>query len=120
HRALIEDQLRGARRADAELVFPFPDRKALEAALHRERRNALVAEGEVDVGEDDVQPGLRAIRDPQLAAVEDPAVSLAGGSGWQTERVGSGGGLGERVGADAVGGEAGEVAPLQVVARPLE
>jgi hypothetical protein len=51
--AVLEDQLAGARRADAELVLLLADGEALEAALDEEGRDALVALRRVDVGEDD-------------------------------------------------------------------
>ena len=54
HFDVVENQLRRARRADAELVFLLADAESLEAALDDERRDALVARRRIRVGEDDV------------------------------------------------------------------
>ena len=43
HAALLEQQLAGAARADAELVFLLADREPGEAALDEERGDAAVA-----------------------------------------------------------------------------
>ena len=64
----LEDQLGGAGGADAELVLLLAHVEAREAALDQERRDALVALGEVGVGEDDEDAGLGAVGDPELAA----------------------------------------------------
>src|SRR6266704_2340669 len=71
--AALEDQLARARGADAELVLFLADAESPEALLHREGGDPLVALGEVAVREHDEQPSLRAVRDPQLAPLEDPA-----------------------------------------------
>src|SRR2546422_11576551 len=114
------------RRPPRSTLFPYTtlfrsaDRKALAATLHRERRDALVPLREVGVGEDDEQPGLGAVRDPQLAPLEDPALAAPGRPGLEPEGIRSRLGLGEGVGAEQVGGEAAEIAAPQIVARPLE
>ena len=41
--AAVQNELAGARRADTELVFFLADREALEAPLHREGGDPLVA-----------------------------------------------------------------------------
>src|SRR5207245_3276077 len=103
----VEDQLAGGGGSNPELVLPLADRKALAATLHRERRDALVPLREVGVGEDDEQPGLGAVRDPQLAPLEDPALAAPGRPGLEPEGIRSRLGFGEGVGAEQVGGEAG-------------
>src|SRR5207247_343989 len=95
----VEDQLAGGGGSNPELVLPLADRKALAATLHRERRDALVPPREVGVGEDDEQPGLGAVRDPQLAPLEDPALAAPGRLGLEPEGIRSRLGLGEGVGA---------------------
>src|SRR5216110_3732994 len=71
--AALEDQLARARGADAELILFLADAESPEASIHREGGDPFVALGEVAVREHDEQPGLRAVRDPQLASLEDPA-----------------------------------------------
>src|SRR2546422_8280211 len=51
---------------------------------------------------------------------EDPALAAPGRPGLEPEGIRSRLGLGEGVGAEQVGGEAGEIAAPQIVARPLE
>ena len=58
HAAVFEDQLAGAARADAELVFLLADREPGEPALDDERRDAAVAGGRIDRREDDEEVGL--------------------------------------------------------------
>ena len=117
---MIENQLRRARRANAELVFLLADAEPGKVALDREGGDSLVPLGEVHIGENDVQARLGAVRDPQFPPVENPAVAAARRLGLEAERVRSRGRLGEGVGADDIGGEAREVAVLEPVARPLE
>src|SRR5205085_1066771 len=76
HFDAIEDELRRARGADAHLVFLLADREAGKALLDDERGDALVARRRIRVREDHEYPRLGAVRDPHLAAVEDPLVSL--------------------------------------------
>ena len=67
-RALVEDQLAGARRADPELAFALSHAEAGIVLLHDERGDALVARRGFGVREDHEHASLGRIRDPQLAA----------------------------------------------------
>jgi hypothetical protein len=88
--AVLEHELDRARRTDAELVFLLAHGKALEAALDDEGGDALVAGGGVGIGKDDVDPGLGAVGDPQLASVEDPVVAVTLRARGEREGVGAG------------------------------
>src|SRR6185437_15955342 len=114
HFALIEDQFARRGRPDTELVFLLAYAEALESALDRERRDALVALVEIGVREDDVKPRLRAVRDPELPAVEHPGIAALRRFGLEPEGVRSRGGLGQRIRADHVLGELREIALLQI------
>src|SRR5216117_2603663 len=78
-----EDKLgiRASSTANAELVLFLADAEAFEPTLHGERGDPLVAFGEISVREDDVQTCLGPIGDPELAAVQDPLVTLLRGLG---------------------------------------
>ena len=117
---MVENRLSGRRRANAELVLFLADAEAFEPTLHGERGDPLVAFGEVSVREDDVQTCLGPIGDPELAAVQDPLVTLLRGLGRESERIRPRSRLRERVGTDEIGGKPWQVALLGIVGRPLE
>ena len=116
---VVEDELRRARGADAELVFLLPDGEAREAALDDERGDALVAGARIGIREHDVDLCFRAVRDPHLAAGQHPLVAALFGARRQPERVGAGARLRQRVRADRAVGQAGEVRALEVIAAVL-
>src|SRR4029079_465505 len=113
---VVEDELRGARRTYAELVLLLPDREPVEAALDDERRDPLVARRRIRVREHDVDLRFGAVRDPELAAVEHPAIAALLGPRLHSECVGPGRRLRERVRPDRVGGQSRQVALLDVIA----
>src|SRR5262249_3066897 len=67
---LFEDELAGARGADAELVFFLADAEAGEGAFDEECGDPLVALRRFYVREDDEEARLGAVRDPELASGE--------------------------------------------------
>src|SRR2546425_6044560 len=83
HLAMIENQFGRRGRADAKLVLSLADAESLESALDREGRNPLVPLRAVRVREDHVEAGLGAVRDPQLAAVENPSITLLRALVWR-------------------------------------
>src|SRR5262249_37012871 len=91
-----------------------------EPALDSERRDSLITLTCIHSSKDNEEVSLGAVRDPQLAAVENPLLALVCGFGLQAKGVGSGARFRERVGAHGVAGEAREVTPLEVVGRPFE
>ena len=112
----VEDELRGARRADAELVLLLANGESREAAFDDESGNALVARLRIDVGEHDVDARFGAIRNPHLAAREHPRVTALLGARCHAERVGARARLAERVGADGVARETRQVFRLERIA----
>src|SRR5688500_3769271 len=119
HLTRVEDELRGARRTNAEFVLLFSYRKAGEAALHNECRDPLVTRGRVRVREHDVDLGLCAVRDPHLPSREHPAIARALGARRETERVRPRPGLRQGIRANGIGGEARQIpASLLVAAVP--
>src|SRR5256886_10350175 len=115
----VQDQLARARCADAELVFLFADREPAAGALDHERCDPLVTPREVGVREHDEQPRFGTVGDPQLAALEHPAVAAPRGLRLQAERVRAGLALRPSVSAHDVAREAVEMASLQLDAAPL-
>src|SRR5204862_3672881 len=107
--AAVENYLRRRGGADAELVLLLADREALETFLDDEGRDAAVARLGVGVGEDDEQPCLVAVRDPELLARQLVVVAAVYGARTHGEGVGTRPGLGERVSADRFRGEARQV-----------
>ena len=80
HLDTVENQLRRARRANTELVLLLADAESSEPSLDDERRDTLIARARIRVREHDVDLGLGAVRDPQLASGENPAVATLLGS----------------------------------------
>ena len=75
HLDTVENQLRRARRANAELVLLLTDGKSREPPLDDERRNSLVARARIRVCEHDEDLRFGAIRDPKLSPGENPPVA---------------------------------------------
>src|SRR6185437_10945662 len=105
---------------DAELVLLLAHRKAGELALHDEAGDALVALGRVHRREHDEQARFGAVRDPELAPGELPAVAGALGPGGERERVAPAAGLRQGERAEQLGGEPGEIAALLLVVPPAQ
>ena len=104
HAHVLQQDRRGGRAVQPHLVLFLARAEAAERALDDERGELLA----VDLGEDDEDVGEAAVRDPHLLARERPAaVRLLRGPGLGGERVGSGAGLAERVGADDLAAERG-------------
>ena len=78
HAAVLEDQLAGAARANAQLVFLLADGESGETALDQKRRDAPIARRGIDCREHDEEVGFVAVGDPQLAAVQDEVDSPSG------------------------------------------
>src|SRR6185437_8748021 len=109
---VVEQQFDGGRRANAELVFLFSDTESREVALDDERRDPLVTSTRIDVGEYNIDTRLRAVGDPQLAAIQHVRITTLLGAGRERERVGAGTGFRERVGAERAAGEHPEISGL--------
>ena len=112
HLACVEEQFGGAAGADAELVLLLPHGESLEAALDNERRDPLVAGRRVHGREDDEDPRLGAVRDPELPAVEQILAVLLDGARREAERIRARARLGERVRAHRVRSEPREILRL--------
>ena len=92
---VVEDQLRGDRRAQRQLLVDVLRREALRPLGDDEAADALVGRcpHDRDVGD-------RAVRDPHLRAVQDPVVAVAARTRAHRARVGAGVGLGQAEAAD--------------------
>ena len=84
------------------LCSRFPNANPGSFFLDEKRRDPFVARLRIDGREDEEEPGLGGVGDPELAAVEDVVVALGLRAALQGERVGAGAGLGEAVGGDRV------------------
>ena len=100
HAAVLEDELGGLRRADAELRLLLAHRETGGVPRYDERRVAAVAEILVDGCDDDGHVGDAAVRDEDLGAVQDPLVAVEHGRGAQRAHVRPGARLRDRVGAE--------------------
>src|SRR5205814_4037778 len=74
HLTVIEQELGGARRANAELVFLLTDLEPPEIPLDDERGDAPIARGRIRVGKHNEYAGLGAVGDPQFLPIQDPLV----------------------------------------------
>ena len=101
HLAIVQDERRGGRAADAHLLFFRADGEAREIFLDQERGELLA----IDFGEDGEQVGEVGVGDPHLFAVQDVvlAVGRKHGAGAAVHRVGAAGAFRKRVGADHFG-----------------
>ena len=95
HLAVVQDERRGGRAADAHLLFFGADGEAGEVLLDQEGGELLA----VDLGEDGEQVGEVGVGDPHLLAVQDVvlAVGRQHGAGAAVHRVGAAGALRQRV-----------------------
>jgi len=93
HPALIEEELARAAGANPELVLLPADRKAGGAPFDEKRRDAAIARGRVDVGEDDEEVGLVGVGDPEFAALNRVAVAGLTRAGLQREGIAAGASL---------------------------
>ena len=98
--AVLEHDLRGLGRADAELRLLVAELQAGVVAGHDERGLAAVPELRVDRRDDHGHVRDAAVRDEGLGAVQDPVVTVALGGRAQRLDVGAGRGLGDGVGPD--------------------
>ena len=97
HLRVLQDHRRRRRAVQAHLVFFLAGRDAGKRALDEERRELLA----VDLGEDDEEVGEAAVGDPDLLAGQRPAaVRLARRLRARAERVRSGAGFAQAVGAE--------------------
>src|SRR6185295_19526226 len=88
-------------------------------ALDDEGRELVGAAGLGDLREDDEDVGEPAVRDPHLLAAEQKAsVRLADRPGLRAERVGSGAGLAERIGAEGLARDESRDVLLLLLGRP--
>ena len=76
--ALFKEQFARAARADAELVLFLAHREAGQSAFNEKRGDAAMAGIGIDGREHDEEIGFVRVRDPQLAAGEDPLVTISG------------------------------------------
>src|SRR5207237_6394987 len=100
--AVLEDELRGVRRADAELLFGFRHEEALARLLDQQRRDAMAAFRLHGLHEDERRRGLTPAGDEDLAAVDDVLVAVAPRERVLIRRVGARLRLGEREATDLV------------------
>ena len=76
----LEDQLVAGRGPNAHLSFLRPEPEALRLALDHERRDPVLAPAAVDRGEDHEDPGIAAVRDPDLRSAEPVVVAVPNGA----------------------------------------
>src|ERR1019366_3334497 len=100
HLDVLERERERGGRADSELVLFLALVEALPLRLDEESGDALVALALVDAREDEEQLGLEAVRDPELAAVQEVAVALRRRRRREGERVGARPGLRQRIRGD--------------------
>ena len=93
--AVLEAELGGDRGAQRELAVLIAGGEARRALLDEEAADAVVG-----LRPDHGDVGDRAVGDPLLGAVEDPAVAVAAGGGAHAARVRAEVGLGEAEAAD--------------------
>ncbi len=100
--AVVEHELARVRAAHAELVELLRGRETLHAFFDDEGGHAARAGRSVRGAHVDQQHvGIRAVRDPHLRAVGDPAIAfLLGAAGHRADDVGAGAGLAHRERAD--------------------
>ena len=96
----------------------LPTRETGEAALDEKRRDAAIAGLGIDVGEDDEEVGFVGVRDPELAAGQQPVVAVPDGSRRQRERVAARAGFGQGVRADDSGRQLRQVAGFCTLSLP--
>ena len=90
HLDVVEHQLAGVAATHAELVELLRDREALHAFFDQERGDAAGAEFRLGLGVDDQRVGVRAVGDPELAAVEQVVAALVLGLELHRDHVAAG------------------------------
>ena len=121
HAHVVERDLRGVRRAHAELVelARTPRRRARSVSTTNSETPRCCEPGlGLDRHRHELRPG--AVGDEHLPAVDDPGVAVALGAGGDRRDVGAGVGLGQRDRADLLAADRRrEVALLQLVGPEL-
>ena len=96
---VVEDQLGGGRGADAHLVVVIAEGEALPPLFHDEGGDTTGADVRGGHREDHIGVGLGRVGDEDLAAVEEPVITLVQSSGLGAAGIGTGIGLGKTEGA---------------------
>src|SRR5438477_367721 len=81
HSRILEDELRGIRSADAELLLELAYRESRRVFLDDESGDPLSLLRRIGLREDDRHVRQRSVRDEVLGPVQDPAVTVAPGGG---------------------------------------
>src|SRR5205814_530759 len=87
NRAVFENQLARRTRTDTELVLFLANSEAWKVAFDQKGGDATVAFVRRDVGEHDEQAALRAVGDPELAAVQHEVIALVLGFRRKRESI---------------------------------
>ncbi len=101
---LLEDDLRGRRSADAQLVFQLLDLPWARLAFEHERGDAAVIAPAVGLREDDQRPGHAAVCDELLGAADHVVTSDLACTRLHRGRIGSAARLRQRVRRDLLAG----------------
>src|ERR1017187_4920239 len=103
-----------------QLVFLFADGESGRIFLDQKRRDPLVALRRIHGGKQNEQPRLFAIRDPELASVENELIAFEFGLGLQRKRVRSRSRFAQRIGAKHVRRQPRQVTLLLVFIGPAQ
>ena len=103
HKAFFQNQFGGGRRANAELVFFLTDSESFEVLLDNERGDAAITGFGVRVREQHKDFRFLAVRDPELAAVQDEVVAAIYRTRLQGESVRAGSSFTQRISPDFLG-----------------
>ena len=95
HPHALEEDLRGVRRAHAELVELAGDLDAFGLHRHADQRFVLVRRAVGGVGKQAHPVGLRAVGGPHLAAIDDVIAAVLARGGLDRGDVGAGADLGD-------------------------
>ena len=104
HPDVVEEQLGGVLRVQADLVQLAAAGEAGHAALRHEQADAVRARLRFGAGHHDHQVGVDPVGDEGLGAVEHPAVAVPDRGGADALQVAACGGFGHRDRADALAG----------------
>src|SRR5262249_59233124 len=96
HAHVFEVDLRGLRRADAELRLLLAGDEAGRVAPDDERADAGAADRVIGLRPHDVRRRRLTVRDPLLAAADDPVIAVGARGRLEAGDVGAGRGLRER------------------------
>jgi hypothetical protein len=100
HFAIFENQFRGRRGANAELVFLLADSKSFEAFLDDEGRDAAITGFGICVSEQHEDFGFLAVRNPEFAAVDNKMIAGIDRARLHGEGIGTRSRFAQRIGAD--------------------